>query len=543
MLRRALFVPVALFLVPAAAGCHQLREEYTLNPDGSGKVELRRLAPMAMTMAGAPKELDPEAEARKAARTLVEKSRGVAAWKDVGWEVRPDGRILVTGTAYFPDLAKLELQESGRLRLTRPADGSMVVELDKSRKSKAPAAGAGEAPAKLSGKDLERAILAEKMKWQQGRGMMTAMLSGMEVTTVVHLPGEIGDLSCFARLEDGRSASFTLKGDEFLEALDELTATDDFWKKQAGGGRAALDEMEVPEVLEKLFGSARPPRLVVAKPGAALFDYAKELAAARAAEGKLREKLGAGTGAGSGSGTPAPAELAPAPEGAGLGRILVVEVQHRMKPDVPADKGLMVSSPCCQIGLVGEMPGAVVKVENGELEKAVAADGTDVLSKQRFWRKTNSARLAGKNKDLVQFSVTLSPLPAGTDSLKELAGSLVCTVGSGSKKVDLGEIELKSGATGAALGARVKSFNRNFRSFEIELALESPEEVRGFSFKTPDGAVADVSASGSSTWSKKSSFRFRFAKDVVEKLKVEVELYEKTEKRKLPFSVENLELR
>jgi hypothetical protein len=541
MFRRVLsFLAVSALL---AGGCSKIREEYTLNPDGSGKVAVRRLAPMPMTMAGAPKNLDPEAEARKVARSMVQKSRGVDAWKDVTWKVQPDGRILVTGTAYFSDLAKLGLKDSGSLRLGKGADGSMVVELGKTKKPGA-GAGAGEEPKKLSGKELELAVLREKMKWQQGRGMMVAMLSGMEMTTVLHLPGEPGKLSCFKKTPDGKALTFTMKGDDFLAVMDELTAKEDFWKKQAGGGRGALDDMEVPEVLEKLFGSSEPPRVTIAKPGAALFDYAKEVAAARAGSAAMLKKLGAGTDTGSaGPGTPPPAELAPAPAGAGLGKAWVVEVHHRMKPDVPKEKNFMHSSPGCVLSLVAEMPGGALKVEDGPLEKAVAGDGTDVLNKQSFYRKTSGARLTGRNKDLVQFSVTVAPLPEGTGAIKELAGSLTCIVGSGSKKVDIGELEMKTGATGSALGAKVKRFSKNFKSLEIELDVESPTAVKGFKFTTPDGAEVALSRSGTSTWNKKSTFRFRFKGGVVEKLKVEAELFEKTEKRKLPFKLENLKLR
>jgi hypothetical protein len=302
--------------------------------------------------------------------------------------------------------------------------------------------------------------------------------------------------------------------------------------------------MEVPEVLEKLFGSKEPPRVVVAKPGAAVFDYAKEVAAARAGQAALLKKLGAGSDPGTGGpGTPAPVEVAPAPEGAGLGKVWVVRVEHRLKPDVPKEKNFMHNSPGCAVSLVAEMPGAVLSVEDGPVEKAVAEGGADVLNKQSFYRKTSGARLTGRNKDLVQFSVTLAPLPEGSGTIKELAGHLTYTVGSGSKKVDLGEMEMKTGAAGAALGAKVKRFSKNFKSLELELAVESPTAVKAFKFTTPDGAEVALSRSGSSTWNKKSTFRFRFQKDVVEKLKVEAELFEKTEKRKLPFKLEELKLR
>ncbi len=525
---------VAAAALVLAAGCQKVRDEYTLNPDGSGKVAVRRLAPAQPNLTGGG-ELDPQAESAKAARKLVEGSKGVEAWKDLTWKVAADGRILLVGTAYFKNVAGLKL-EGWRVQVARTPAGGLVLGFVKSGKKAAKAP-----PRKLAGKDLERRVLQEKMKWQQGRGMMVAMLSGLEFETVVHLPGKVGEASCFKKLPDGKSVRLVLKGDDFLKLMDQQAAREEFWKKQATEGRGRLDEMEVPEVMEKLFGSREPPRAVVEKVGKPLFDYAKEVAAARAADAALRKKLGAGAGGGAPAG-PGPSVAAPK-AGAGFKKLWVKQVQHQPELDLPKDRGLFPARAGCQVQLIGELPGPVLKVENGAVERAVADTGADLLPATEFQRKTQGAYLTGKNKGFAQFTVGLAPLPAGARGLKEISGHITYVVGTGSKQVDLGEIEIKKGAEGKALGAKVRSINPGFKSFDLQLKVDSPSAVRSFKFAGADGKQLDVNRSGYRGWKGKYTFSFRCKAAPPAKAKVTVELYEKTEKRKLPFSIRNLSLR
>ena len=101
------------FLV-ATTGCIQTFNEYTINPDGSGKVNHRSIVhPMNFQDLSPP---DPEKQAASAVKTLLNESSGVDVWKDVQVRITADQGIELSGTAYFPDLTKLKLNDGGGVK-------------------------------------------------------------------------------------------------------------------------------------------------------------------------------------------------------------------------------------------------------------------------------------------------------------------------------------------------------------------------------------------------------------------------------------------
>ena len=119
------------WLVVVTSGCIETSDVYTLNPDGSGKVDHEVvLTPMGFGPGG---DDDPEANARHALRQMLEESDGVEAWSGAGFEVLDDGRMRLRGTAYFRDANKLIISNGGmkssspEVEVQMPEAGSMVV--------------------------------------------------------------------------------------------------------------------------------------------------------------------------------------------------------------------------------------------------------------------------------------------------------------------------------------------------------------------------------------------------------------------------------
>ncbi len=95
------FSPVlAALCAVVLAGCLDLDEEYSINPDGSGKVKIKcAVAPMRFTTS----KKSPEELLKSDVRETLEKCGGVDAWTDVTAVQRDDGKIAFSGTAYFKD--------------------------------------------------------------------------------------------------------------------------------------------------------------------------------------------------------------------------------------------------------------------------------------------------------------------------------------------------------------------------------------------------------------------------------------------------------
>jgi len=540
MTKRAMVVSLALSL-GLLAGCIQVRDEYTLNPDGSGKVKVDRLEPAAMNMMGGSKDLNPEAEALKVAKKLVEKTKGVEAWKDVTWKIAEDGRVRVTGTAYFKDINALAFSsKEGRTSLEKPGDGRMVLRFGK--QGAKPKTATKTEPAKLSDEELKRKVLVEKVKWQQGRGMMVATMSGMLMESTYNLPGKVEKTSCFKKLGAGK-VRFTIKGDDFIKTLDRLTADEKFWKAQAAGSnRGSLKDFQVPEALKMLYGSTEPPCVEVSGAVKPLFNYAEEVAAARKGMPDLVKKLGAKPPSGTG-GTGSDPEPEPAKAGDGLVKVWITSINQTLAADLPKDKGLWPPKATCEIQVIGQLPGKVIKIEDGKLEKAVADNDGSMMPAKSFYQKTQGAYLQGTKKDFVKFSLRLGPLPEGAKAIKEASGHLVYYVGSGSKKTDLGEIKLEKDASGKVLGAKVTRRSKNFGSVTLELAIKDPSMIKGVTCKTTDDKELQCKVSNAYTWSGKTRLSLSIPRDAPETAKFELELYEKTEKRNMPFKLENVKVR
>ena len=67
--------------------------------------------------------------------------------------------------------------------------------------------------------------------------------------------------------------------------------------------------------------------------------------------------------------------------------------------------------------------------------------------------------------------------------------------------------------------------------------------VKGVAYKDAEGNEVKCAISNAYTWSGKSRISVKVPKDAPASAKFEIETYEKTEKRNMPFKIENLKVR
>ena len=116
------------------AGCIQVKEEYTLNPDGTGKVIYETTAPLGNPFGGK-KDEKPEDQARGQVDKILTESSGVSVWKDVTYKINDDGKLHFKGTAYFKKFLRLQLgekmQSSFKAEFVKKAGGMELRLVDK----------------------------------------------------------------------------------------------------------------------------------------------------------------------------------------------------------------------------------------------------------------------------------------------------------------------------------------------------------------------------------------------------------------------------
>ncbi len=307
------FVPALLAgLVLLAVGCVESTWTYTLNPDGSGKVELDALMQSALGMSDVfegksnPFEDDPDELAKKVAGKILAKSKGVAAWKDVSTGIADDGRVSFKGTAYFPDLAEVEISGDPfptsllKPKLTREDDARLVLglqvgDIKEELTGEPEAEGPTEPEKEPTEEEVTLGVKKGKIAYQTIKPIATAFLSTMRTEIVVRLPGEAEEVSNFKRDEDG-ALRLVFDGPRLLGVLDELAETDaSKWYEFA----IKLKEEKRPDkemlwhLNELVFGEKGAVRAVVAGEVKPLFDYEAEVAEARSDHDGLLEELGA----------------------------------------------------------------------------------------------------------------------------------------------------------------------------------------------------------------------------------------------------------
>ena len=522
------------FLV-LAAGCLETEEEYTLNPDGSGKVTIKAIM-RSVDMMGSQKA-GTEREMKSAVKKILGESKGVEAWKDVSYKRLDDGRIYFEGTAYFADVSKLKLKfgDTSRDMLTpsfkKGPGGETLFELEGGEGTKS---SRKDPPEKLTDEDVDREIKAARAQYQQMKPMMSAFFKDLKVKNRYHLPGTPEKVSNFKKAADG-ALEVILEGEKLLKAFDKRLTDDDWCKKQVKAGRNLLEEEGISsELNEDIFGEKGPVQAVLKGELKPLFDYKTEVEAAKIAFPEMVKKLDI-------QGI-MPVEPA---KGGGFKSLKVGGVRIVWLADMENRTTHFNQDVGYALSLEGEFPGSVLKIKDAVVEKAVADNGEDLLPERSWDRKARFPQLS-KDKTKVVFEVRLRLPGEKVKGLKEVSGSLVYIVSGSAKKVDLGITEFKAGATGKEFGAKIESirdsqWQEDCQGMSLKVELE-PEAIKSVVFRGADGKTLDVAKGGYMAMGGTTTYDFTIVGKFPQKGSIEVEVYEQLKKHKIPFKIENISL-
>jgi hypothetical protein len=434
------FIGCALALA-LLVGCFETKQEFTLNPDGSGEVVHEcTFQPASVVLT---RKVDAEAQMKAAVSELLSRAKGVEAWSDVSYQLLEDGRVHFKGTAYFRSLSDLDIPNQTMLDFawSHAKDGTGTLTLrDKNEQKKSH-------PEKPEKPSSPEDIKQGRAKFQQAKPMLAMFMASMQHDVLFHLPGKPGKTSAFQRDASG-ALTLHVDGGKMLQAMDTLIS-DDKWMARHP---KVMDPDTPPppdaEMNRLLFGVEGPVQATVTGLGAPTFNYDGELEAARESYTALREQLAVKAAA-----------VGPAAQTGELKSIRVVGVRIVREVDDKLGERPFGNEAGYALSLLAELPGsAVAMTDDCGLDTAVADDGTDLMPQSEWNRGIHLPHLT-EDKAHTLFEVTLALPGTGVKGLREISGHLQFKAGSATKEIDLGFTKLASGAEGKELGAAIESID------------------------------------------------------------------------------------
>ena len=585
-------------------GCIETKDEFTVNPDGSGKV-LHELTFVPMNLGqvlggapalasqeaagagderrvtgderrvtggqpggpggaggGASPALHSQAQLKQSVKEILRKSTGVDAWKDVSYNLTDQGKIHFRGTAYFADINNLSLHSGisegdTQISLTRNALGEIAIEM-KSKSaatSLADQTGGRTPPPAVSEEKLNELVRQARTQYEQARVMLQGFFAGLKSETILHVPGRVKEVSNFEQVDD-HTVRLIVDGPRLLAIVDRLMQDETWLKEQIRTGKDPFSSGPESDLAinEMLFGQRAPIRVVVEPAAGAVFDYNAEVTAARANYQAMLGQLGL---EGVEAEAEKPVETAPEPtvseitpahepqeEETGM-KVVVGGVRLVMVSDF--GRGIMPlgRNSGYTLSLIAELPEPVIKISGGRVEKALTDSGKDLLPKEQWDRKIKYPMLAGDNKTAV-FDVDLLLPDETARGLEEVSGVLEYLTAGGSKEADLGVIALEVGAKGAACGAVISSieadpWQNNATMLGIRVDLP-PEAIESVAFSTDSGTKLDITLRSSASLGGGSMLKFSVKGQVPKSARVVLNVFEELKKNEIPFRIRNVSL-
>lgn len=533
----SIFSVLVLLPVIFLAGCLEVEEEYTLNPDGSGKV-LHRAWFQNVNLNLTGNEPDPEEQMREAVQTLLTESEGIEAWKDVQFRLGSDGRIHFSGVAYFPSIDDVKFKHGGisadllSFSWESQPDGTAVLGLRSDEGVEDDLAPDVEID------DMEAEMAKQRTTYLQMKPMMMGMMGGMKARATIRLPAEPTSVSSFQQLEDGR-VSIALDGEKLIENINAFIMDDERIKEMILEGKSIQDAQKMEDMMAgEIFGVDGPVRVVVG-PGQPLFDYAAEVGAAQSAFPGLLQDLGL-------EGASVPPVSIPVDSGDGFTEVWVAGVRR------VGDTGSQTArpfnwNPGYTVSLAARLTGRALSVVGGVFEEATTLDGKSLLREQSFDREIRNGRVSDDGQLLI-IECQLND-PGEARGLKRVAGTVEYLVAEGEEQIDLGFARLAIGEKGKEAAATITEIeektwgNTTHHIMEMKLKLV-PDHLKEVRMLNAAGSlITDIRIQSRMTSGKDdTTLAVRSEEPIPEAGKVLLVKHANLKQFEVPFEVEDVDL-
>ncbi len=520
-------------------GCIEEKNEYYVNPDGSGKVihELFTVEGSEINLNFDDNESTKpsvEQQLKDLARDTMQNAKGIEVWADVETEITDEGKLHFKGTAYFKDVTKLSFEQSGfeqdsGFAISRDDDGLLILEMETDKEEKTKEA------KQLTDEQVRQEIKKQRLKYEQSKPMMIGILNNLKQTNIVHYKGRVKSSVNFQK-SDG-AVTLIVDGKKMLEYFDSLMSNDEKLEQMIRAGKDMNDE-DWNGYFEYTGGTAKAPRAVIELTDP-LFDYKKEVEKAKANNPAMIKSLNITSGAAVEIKT---VEYQP---GMDIQNLRVGGVRIIFFEDKAIDYRPFNQFVGYEMSLVGKLPAQNLHIDDGNLTKALTLSGQDLLPEGKFNRSLSFLKIADDGIS-VSFSIKMQVPQENEKGMAEIAGIVKCFKSDGIKTIDLGLMELKKGAVNETEGISIQKAGKAqwTDQYEIDLKLKILKHIlKDIQLFTKDGKQIETSISGGSSSGGYWLHRGVRTKDPLpEKGRIVIELYDNLQEYEIPFNLKNISL-
>lgn len=475
------------------SGCLDVDNEWTLNPDGSGKVRHRVVHNPSSFLGSA---FGGSKTPRAFARELLEKSEGIEAWSDLSYSKNGEGHLLFEGVAYFKDASAVRLQHEVVKTRFRQEAGQLVVSFAGTDKE---ALDLGPLTGSKGGSGLGNASTTSGFRMslrllRMQLGSMKAFLKGRDR---IRLPGAIAPGHAGVLKEGVLEVRFSFE--RLTQFLDRVEADPKLLEvmrarsRKSSSGVDSLDPAKEKEFdgLATTFmvgGAAREARSGGGKP---VFDYVDEVKAAKERSAKAYDAVGYAL----------PGRPGKALRALELGGIEYVHEESADSNDFEYQGDFEPHLHFHFGGTLGEKP---LKLLGGRLTRVIATDGTSLLLDAKT-RELKGVRRPGSLDFTFGAIARLTSSCAG--GYEEVSGYVEYLLPSGrTEDVDLGLVGYTKGAKGTRYEAEIKDVDA--RSLSLKLSGVDESEIAKITLL--DAAGQEVPAQEGGSWSSGSEMNLTY---------------------------------
>lgn len=530
-----------LFLLTS---CFEEERTYTLNPDGSGKVEFKATFPLDSTINlnqnGGTKQ-SPDKKVKAAVTKILEDSEGIAAWANVSYKINDEGQIDFKGTAYFKDLNKVKLKmgsiDSDNLTPTLTKEkGTITIKclLDKDDEGKESTKPQKNKPqwTEMGKKEQKLAMAKTRQGLKQMKGMLAGIAGDMSTKVTIHLPASGKKSTGFKQLSPS-SYTITQTGEMMIKGIDQLLADEKTMQRLASDD---INMMQDPptEILHQMLGLSGDPSVNFSASATPSFDYKKEVQAAQKAAPAMMKKLGLTV-------------IPKAPmEGTAKFKSLRLAGFRVVTPTSDRKVRPFNRSAGTSLSFIGELPGAVISADDGEIHTFVLDNGQNMLSSKSWDQEPRSIDLS-EDGTLLSFEIQSDQLlEANATAIKTLKGEIICMAANSTKITDLAFAKIKQGEESEHFDAKIteikkSKYNEGKQEISIHFDLKI-DTIKGVTFFNKDGTKIKSKKHGHSWSGDSGQITFLCDDTLPTDSVIKVEVFTDIKRHILPFLIENTPL-